>query len=418
MAWTKEEVERLVEEEDGCEQRIALPFGLATRGRDRSKAAERALAAALFGRSVLDVCCGDGFFSFEALRRGAARVVALDPEPDRVRRARRIADCLGLAPEIGLLDPACPLEGGFDFVLCWNALAHARDPLALLEKLAAATRGRLVLEFLDLARAERRRLGISAFCGFALAREPVIFVGKGGVVAPRGAERFAFSRAAIERLLLGHRGDFSGVEFAPSDIEGRTIAIATRRRIGRLLLVAGPTAAGKTTMIERLKKGALPEVAERLELGDARAWPTIPAGKLREIAEPAIDRLIFHYDFLRPYLRRGASLVRDEALDPLEVAERVQAVTIFTPPERLLRQYEQSEIEPRLAARKDVPAGERRARLWREYRDPAAIARLYRAWFEFCRGRIREHWVVTLDPQTRIEPAEAFEARLAGDAPR
>jgi tRNA (mo5U34)-methyltransferase len=45
------------------------------------------LPASLAGLSVLDIGAWDGFYSFEAKRRGAKRVVAYDPSP-RPRRIR------------------------------------------------------------------------------------------------------------------------------------------------------------------------------------------------------------------------------------------------------------------------------------------------------------------------------------------
>jgi len=62
------------------------------------------------GMRVLDVGCAEGFFSFEAERRGAASVVAVDSFPDSVRRFGICRDALGSSCEIWLrsvyeLDP-------------------------------------------------------------------------------------------------------------------------------------------------------------------------------------------------------------------------------------------------------------------------------------------------------------------------
>ena len=57
---------------------IDLGGGIVTRGVDNSpeRLARLGLPVSLAGKTVLDVGAWDGFFSFEAERRGAARVVA------------------------------------------------------------------------------------------------------------------------------------------------------------------------------------------------------------------------------------------------------------------------------------------------------------------------------------------------------
>ena len=60
---------------------IDLGHGIVTKGVDHSQAERLSrlrLPADLSGRSVLDIGAWDGFFSFEAERRGAARIVAAD----------------------------------------------------------------------------------------------------------------------------------------------------------------------------------------------------------------------------------------------------------------------------------------------------------------------------------------------------
>ena len=70
--------------------RIDLGHGVVTRGEDETqrKLATIRMPARLDGLSVLDIGAWDGFFSFEAERRGASRVVAIDPECWREPAAR------------------------------------------------------------------------------------------------------------------------------------------------------------------------------------------------------------------------------------------------------------------------------------------------------------------------------------------
>ena len=64
---------------------IDLGGGIVTPGHDNSaeKLPRIGLPADLTGKTVLDIGAWDGFFSFEAERRGAQRVVAIDPNACR-----------------------------------------------------------------------------------------------------------------------------------------------------------------------------------------------------------------------------------------------------------------------------------------------------------------------------------------------
>jgi len=136
---------------------IDLGEGLVTPGLDDSpaKLARLRLPASLTGLSVLDIGAWDGFFSFEAERRGAARVLAVDSycwsgagwgskagfDLARAALHSRVEDA-----EIEVLDLDPGKIGTFDVVLFLGVLYHMRHPLLALEKVAAVTKGLLVLE--------------------------------------------------------------------------------------------------------------------------------------------------------------------------------------------------------------------------------------------------------------------------------
>jgi len=130
--------------------------GVVTPGLDDSPAKLADLALPdLAGKSVLDIGSWDGFFAFEAERRGARRVLATDSfswsganwgskagfELAREALGSRVedeyVDVMELAPEH---------VGTFDVVLLLGVLYHMRHPLLALERAAAVTRERLILE--------------------------------------------------------------------------------------------------------------------------------------------------------------------------------------------------------------------------------------------------------------------------------
>ncbi len=126
-------------------QRIPLGDDLATPGEDTytlKKLPLLELPEDLSGRSVLDIGCGEGFFAFEAERRGAAPVLAVDVAPDSgakfdllKRHFRSRAEFRALA--VDDLDPAA--IGRFDLVLFLSVLQHLRHPFRALDRIAELT---------------------------------------------------------------------------------------------------------------------------------------------------------------------------------------------------------------------------------------------------------------------------------------
>ena len=114
-----------------------------------------ALPEDLSGMTVLDIGAWDGFFSFEAERRGAKRVLATDSYSwggegwgtkagfDLARRAlgSKIEDM-----EIDVLDISPEKVGVFDVVLFLGVLYHMRHPLLALERVSSVTGKHLILE--------------------------------------------------------------------------------------------------------------------------------------------------------------------------------------------------------------------------------------------------------------------------------
>jgi tRNA (mo5U34)-methyltransferase len=136
---------------------IELAPGLVTPGLDdtRARLDLLSLPADLTGKSVLDVGAWDGFFSFEAERRGAARVVAADSfawdgRSWSDKRGFELArEALGSKVEdrdVDVLDLDPGDVGTFDLVLFLGVLYHMRHPLLALEKVAAVTTEQLILE--------------------------------------------------------------------------------------------------------------------------------------------------------------------------------------------------------------------------------------------------------------------------------
>mgnify|MGYP001210646849 CR=1 FL=1 len=109
------------------------------------------LPASLAGKTVLDIGAWDGFFSFEAERRGAERVLATDSHAWYTRKpafelARRALGSKVEDYDIDVMDLSPERIGSFDVVLFLGVLYHLRHPMLALEKVRSVCAGHLILE--------------------------------------------------------------------------------------------------------------------------------------------------------------------------------------------------------------------------------------------------------------------------------
>ena len=136
---------------------IDLGNGVVTPGFDRSnwKLKKLGMPQDLSGKSVLDIGAWDGFFSFEAERRGAERVLAVDSfcwsgegwgTKAGFILARKALRSKVEDRELEVLDISPEEIGTFDLVLFSGVLYHMPHPLLSLERVFSVTGNHLILE--------------------------------------------------------------------------------------------------------------------------------------------------------------------------------------------------------------------------------------------------------------------------------
>ena len=147
--------------------RIDLGHGIVTPGSDDTvnRMAMIGLPNDLCGLTVLDIGAWDGAFSFEAERRGASRVVAVDSfcwsgtgwgTKDGFDCARRLLGSKVKDYELEVLELSPNNVGRFDLVLFLGVLYHIKHPLLALERVASVSRSHLILwTQVDLADLDR-----------------------------------------------------------------------------------------------------------------------------------------------------------------------------------------------------------------------------------------------------------------------
>jgi len=138
--------------------RIDLGQGIITPGDDESpkKLGQLRLPRTLEGKTFLDIGAWDGFFSFEAERRGASRVLATDSfvwrgnVPKRSKEgfltARSLLGSRVEDMDIDAMDISPERVGMWDVVLFAGVLYHMIHPMLALERAASVTKELLIVE--------------------------------------------------------------------------------------------------------------------------------------------------------------------------------------------------------------------------------------------------------------------------------
>lgn len=101
------------------------------------------------GKTVLDVGCNAGFYTFRMAERGA-EVVGIDHDSRYLAQARFAAEVLGHDVELHRMEAydVTALGRSFDYVIFMGVLYHLRHPLLALDRLAPLVRERMVFQSL------------------------------------------------------------------------------------------------------------------------------------------------------------------------------------------------------------------------------------------------------------------------------
>ena len=159
---SQKEVKARVEAVPYWYHKIELP-GVTTPGWAPLVAGQHGLPADLTGKRVLDVGGWDGYWTFEALKRGAKEVVCIDDFSDRLgsltEDQRPAWETFDLCREaLGYSEKVCKrIElsvyevdedslGRFDVVLLFGTLYHLKYPQFALDKLGMLCDGRIYVE--------------------------------------------------------------------------------------------------------------------------------------------------------------------------------------------------------------------------------------------------------------------------------
>jgi len=192
--------------------------------------------------------------------------------------------------------------------------------------------------------------------------------------------------------------------------------------LDRVIVIAGPSCVGKSTLIDALRRGEHPRLAAALGLHDPKAWVFQNARRTARAAiETAARNLVLHYDIVRPAMEPSiAGYADDPGLAPMLEARELCVCTIWGKGD-LLRA--RAAFKSRRRARIDSTAlhsprqwwlrNRRMSTLRSWYRNDVFVLGLYDQWFAFV-GSVspgaRQLIVNALEPESIATPIAHWRA--------
>ena len=314
----KDQLIELIESHPKWYQRIELPDGITTPGRDRSRTANNIFPKSMEGNEFLDVGCAEGFFCLEAKKRNADSVTGIDLDTDKLKAAKTFSEVLNLPITFkhGSFDTLDDL-GTFDFITCLNILHHVTDPIFVINKLINMTRKTLVLEVADITMGisdigkKKRSKALLGFWGPLFKILPNSM--KPSLLAVDSRARFLITRNWVKNLIESQYLDIENLEFIDSELEHRYMIKASMRNMESLNIISGPTNIGKSQLLSKLKnKNSEALQNTNIEIKNDSLFMT--ASELQKNPSTKTNNLVMEYDLCRTVLRRYGIYEHDPVL--------------------------------------------------------------------------------------------------------
>ncbi len=206
------------------------------------------------GKSLLDVGCNAGFYSFEAKRLGATRVLGVDAQRQHVRQGLFVRKVLGLDVEfrrLNVYELNPRTVGQFDVTLALGLLYHLKHPILALENLYQVTKELLVIETAIMPPAQTPESFAYSLGAAQMVLHPLAYIENPADAKEQVFNWFMPSVEAL-RVMLLHTG-FAEVEFVEvkedraivvcRKAKGKLAGDALKHFVARLMLEQAPRTA-------------------------------------------------------------------------------------------------------------------------------------------------------------------------------
>lgn len=178
-------------------------------------------------------------------------------------------------------------------------------------------------------------------------------------------------------------------------------------QVGRLVIIAGPSAAGKSRLIETIMAGGLVALRNQLGMRSCSSCLHIEARELPAIRQQRMDQVILHYDLYTQFISDTGF---QHLPDLLPRAENVSVLTLCASTQLLYKRVSSRLISVcnAFVAKPDSFKAERIHRL-REilayYRDEPNLNALYEKWIQFITDQgVSEHLYWDSDDAALLRP--------------
>ncbi|MDJ0903088.1 MAG: hypothetical protein QNJ55_30250 [Xenococcus sp. MO_188.B8] len=162
----------------------------------------------------------------------------------------------------------------------------------------------------------------------------------------------------------------------------------------QLIVIGGPSCAGKTFLLNRIQQADFPHLRKQLGLDNPSSWLYVGAMNLPYIDQPIVERLVVHYDFYTHYSQENEFKYLRELMSN---SHTKTILTLSVSPELLRRRVTVRIIKrffPLLFNRKFKRLGQL-LNQEKTYLDSSNVLDLYEKWFDFfeqCSGV--NHWLL------------------------
>jgi tRNA (mo5U34)-methyltransferase len=190
---------------------------------------QRCLPGDLSGKSVLDVGCNAGFYSIEAKRRGAARVLGVDAQRFLINQALFVRHTLGFDIEyrrMSVYDLSRSAVGQFDITLALGLIYHCKHLVLALEKLFEVTKDLLIIETAILPQEKTPPSFVDNITGPAITLHPLVYAENSTETKEAIFNWFVPGAKALEALL--RNVGFSDVTFFDLNPAGRAVVLCRK----------------------------------------------------------------------------------------------------------------------------------------------------------------------------------------------
>ncbi|NIP30177.1 MAG: methyltransferase domain-containing protein [Candidatus Dadabacteria bacterium] len=382
----RNELLKIIESHPKWYQKIDLPEGLSTPGRDRSKTANNIFPQSLEGNTVLDVGCAEGFFCFEAKKRNADEVTGIDLDNDKLSVAKTFSTVLDLPVEFkqGSFDTIDNL-GTFDYIICLNILHHVTDPIYVINKLINMTRKTLILEVADLTMGiadigrKRKSKAMLGWWGPIFKYLPSSL--KPSIMAVDSRARFLITRNWIKDLVETQYLDIENLEFIDSELEHRYIIKAEMRNIDELNIISGPTNVGKSELLAKLRQQDA-DLYNKLGINKDKSFYLMTASELQNNPSVKLNNLVLEYDICRTILRRYGIFEHDPVLKIFRNAKNKNVYILVCSRKENIHRTNESYRKLIKPKKKDKTKTDR---ILLEYSQPDKYLNFYKEWIKFCK---------------------------------